>query len=90
MPRMVIDADGHVLEEDALAGLIEERYRSQAVKRAGNGHFLFAGDFPHENGPGDMQNEIAEVGEIDGLRERDKAAILPDSAKKFSGFDTGS
>ena len=53
------------------------------VKRAGNSHFLFASDFPHEIGPEDIMHEIEEVQEYAGLGDEDKTAILGGNAKRF-------
>ena len=53
------------------------------IQRAGNGRFLFASDFPHEIGPGDIGHEIAEVAENPTLTDEDKAAILADNARRF-------
>ncbi len=53
------------------------------VQRTGNGHFMFASDFPHEIGPDDIMHEIQEIREFPGLDENDKAAILGGNAKRF-------
>ena len=53
------------------------------VKRSGNGHFLFASDFPHEIGPEDILHEIEEVEAYEGLSDADKAAILGGNARRF-------
>ena len=53
------------------------------IRRAGNGRFLFASDFPHEIGPADIGHEIAEVAENPTLTDEDKAAILADNARRF-------
>ena len=53
------------------------------IQRAGNGRFLFASDFPHEIGPGDIGHEIAEVAENPTLTDDDKAAILAGNARRF-------
>ena len=60
-----------------------EKGLAYQVQRAGNRHFLFASDFPHEIGPGDIVQEIDEVREYPGLTEEDKAAILAGNAKRF-------
>jgi len=52
------------------------------VQRAGNQHFLFASDFPHEIGPEDILHEIREILEAP-LTDEDKAAILRENAKRF-------
>lgn len=57
------------------------------VKRAGNHHFLFASDFPHEIGPEDILHEIQEVREYPGLTDKDKAAILGGNARRFYQID---
>ena len=54
------------------------------IQRAGNSRFLFAIDFPHEIGPGDIGHDIAEVAENPTLTEDDKAAILAGNARRFS------
>jgi predicted TIM-barrel fold metal-dependent hydrolase len=43
---------------------------------------LFASDFPHEIGPGDILHEIEEVTEAP-LADEDKKAVLRDNAKRF-------
>ena len=53
------------------------------IRRSGNGHFLFASDFPHEIGPEDIMHEIHEVREYPGLTDEDKAAILAGNARRF-------
>lgn len=50
------------------------------IQRAGNRRFLFAGDFPHETGPGHIGHETADVAENPALTDEDKAAILADNA----------
>ena len=57
------------------------------VQRAGQQHFLFASDFPHEIGPDDILHEIEEVRECPGLGDQDKAAILAGNAKRFYRLD---
>lgn len=52
------------------------------IQRAGNQHFLFASDFPHEIGPDDILHEIEEVAEAP-LLDQDKKAILRENAKRF-------
>ncbi len=49
----------------------------------GDGHFLFASDFPHEIGLQDILHEIQEIREFPGLSDIDKAAILGENAKRF-------
>lgn len=56
------------------------------VQRAGNHHFLFASDFPHEIAPEDIVHEVREVLGFPGLTDEDKAAILRDNAKRFYQF----
>jgi predicted TIM-barrel fold metal-dependent hydrolase len=56
------------------------------VRRAGNHHFLFASDFPHEIGPEDILHEIDEVLEAPELSAADKQAILRENAKRFYQF----
>jgi predicted TIM-barrel fold metal-dependent hydrolase len=55
------------------------------IQRAGNQHFLFASDFPHEIGPDDILHEIEEVAEAP-LSADDKRAVLRDNAKRFYGI----
>ena len=76
----VIDADGHVLEDESF---VDYAYQ---VERVGNQHFLFASDFPHEIGPDQIFHEIDEVRHYPGLTEKDKEAILADNAKQFYQF----
>jgi predicted TIM-barrel fold metal-dependent hydrolase len=52
------------------------------IQRAGNQHFLFASDFPHEIGPDDILHEIEEVMEAP-LRDEDKRAVLRENARRF-------
>jgi predicted TIM-barrel fold metal-dependent hydrolase len=52
------------------------------IQRAGNQHFLFASDFPHEIGPDDILHEIEEVAEAP-LSDADKRAVLRENAKRF-------
>ena len=52
------------------------------IQRAGNQHFLFASDFPHEIGPDDILHEIAEVAAAP-LTDQDKRAVLRENAKRF-------
>jgi len=52
------------------------------IQRAGNQHFLFASDFPHEIGPDDILHEIEEITEAP-LSDQDKKAVLRDNAKRF-------
>ncbi|MBI2090536.1 MAG: amidohydrolase [Deltaproteobacteria bacterium] len=59
------------------------------VRRVGNGHLLFASDFPHEIGPEDIMHEIEEVREYRGLTEEDKAAILGGNARRFYQVPAG-
>lgn len=53
------------------------------IQRAGNHHFLFASDFPHEIGPEDIRHEVDEVEENTELNDDDKSAILADNARRF-------
>jgi predicted TIM-barrel fold metal-dependent hydrolase len=52
------------------------------IQRAGNQHFLFASDFPHEIGPDDILHEIEEVAEAP-ITDEDKRAVLRENAKRF-------
>jgi predicted TIM-barrel fold metal-dependent hydrolase len=52
------------------------------IQRAGNQHFLFASDFPHEIGPDDIMHEIEEVSEAT-LSDEDKRAVLRENARRF-------
>ena len=49
---------------------------------AGNQHFLFANDFPHEIGPDDILHEIEEVMEAP-ISADDKRGVLRENAKRF-------
>ena len=53
------------------------------VERVGNEHFLFASDFPHEIGPGQIHHEINEILDHPELSEEDKGAILAENARRF-------
>ena len=55
------------------------------IERAGNQHFLFASDFPHEIGPDDILHEIEEIDEAP-LSDQDKKAVLRENAKCFYGI----
>jgi predicted TIM-barrel fold metal-dependent hydrolase len=59
------------------------------ISRAGNSHFLFASDFPHEIGPEDIMHEIEEVQEYPGLSAEDKVAILGGNARRFYRIQQG-
>jgi len=52
------------------------------IQRAGNHHFLFASDFPHEIGPDDILHEIEEVAEAP-ISDEDKRAVLRENAKRL-------
>jgi len=55
---------------------------SYQIQRAGNQHFLFASDFPHEIGPDDILHEIEEVAEAP-ISNEDKRAVLRENARRF-------
>jgi predicted TIM-barrel fold metal-dependent hydrolase len=52
------------------------------IQRAGNQHFLFASDFPHEIAADDILHEIEEVTEAP-ISAEDKRAVLRENAKCF-------
>jgi predicted TIM-barrel fold metal-dependent hydrolase len=66
--------------------LLENPPQGPAIKssgqRAGNQHFLFASDFPHEIDPDDILHEIEEVAEAP-ITDEDKRAVLRENAKRF-------
>jgi predicted TIM-barrel fold metal-dependent hydrolase len=52
------------------------------IQRAGNQHFLFASDFPHEIGPDDILHEIEEVMAAP-ISAQNKRAVLRENAKRY-------
>jgi predicted TIM-barrel fold metal-dependent hydrolase len=54
-----------------------------AIKRVGNGPFIYSSDFPHEVNNEFCKKEIREVMESGGLTAEDKEAILQRNAERF-------
>jgi predicted TIM-barrel fold metal-dependent hydrolase len=56
---------------------------AHAIKRVGNGPFIYSSDFPHEVNNEFCKEELREVMRNKELTEADKAAVLRGNAERF-------
>lgn len=56
---------------------------AHAIKRVGNGPFIYSSDFPHEVNNDFCKAELREILENDGLTAADKEAVLHRNAERF-------
>jgi hypothetical protein len=80
MDYQIIDADGHVIEDDSLFDYLESSYRAHDHQLSWDRLFPSL-DF-HHIGADDILHEIQEVTEAP-LADEDKRAVLRDNAKRF-------
>lgn len=59
---------------------------AHAIKKVGNGPFIYSSDFPHEVNNDFCKAELREIMENDGLTAEDKAAVLHCNAERFYNF----